>query len=161
MTNTKKTSKKRIPTLIDRGHGIGRHSYNNTIVNFDKGGFQTVYQTVVSNVWGEQTARYNWDTGVITSMDVTQVLTEEQAPWTWAQVREVVLKDLRSWNVASELPASELVQNILIASGGYGSFEKPTIFGLYHGKRPSWMSKEEWDRRKAGPTAGSFLHPSH
>lgn len=129
------------PTLLDRGHGIGRHSWINFLISPKHSGMTTVQQICVYDVYGENLTRYNLDTGIIQGGNVEVIIPEESAPWSWAQVREVVSKDLAT--IGSTIGQA------------YGECQDSTIFGLYHGKRPSWMSKDEWERSK---TKGKVIH---
>ena len=126
----------RTPSLVDRGHGIGRHSFNDYRV--DRGSApRNVREIIVSDVFGENTYRYNLDT-----LDIEPLHAQERRsakpPWSWDQVREVVTRDLATIGRTFGEP--------------YGTIERSTLYGLYHGKRPSWIPAEEWARKKGQRT---------
>jgi len=118
----------RVPSFVDRGHGIGRHSFNDSVIG-DDGRFRKVRQVFVTDVYGDVTAVYDLDTGA--SRDFR---TGGPAPWSLAQVREVVSRDLEQYGLAWGDP--------------YGTIYDNTFFGLYYGRRPKWVSAAEWERKK-------------
>lgn len=119
------------PIYVDRGHGIGEHSWNATVLDRERFAFRDVKQAVVRDVHGERATRYNLDTRVIETMNCDPIA-EQDAPWTFAQVEEVVRAD-RPFGVLGQ---------------AYGTFSDPTPYGLWDGRRPSIYSKEEWARVK-------------
>lgn len=126
----------RTPSLVDRGHGIGRHSFNDYRV--DRGSApRNVREIIVSDVFGENTYRYNLDTLNIEPLRA-QERRSAKPPWSWDQVREVVTRDLATIGRTFGEP--------------YGTIERSTLYGLYHGKRPSWIPAEEWARKKGQRT---------
>lgn len=130
--------------FVDRGHGIGRHSFNDTRIDPNHRGFRTVRQIIVSDTRGKRTDVYDLDMHTI--RDLSGSTARHRPMWTWAEVEEVVSRDLASMGRSFGDP--------------YGSFYDSTTFGLYNGKRPSWYPEAEWakallagdrSRRKSAP----------
>lgn len=121
--------------FVDRGHGIGRHSFNDARIDPSRRGLRSVRQIIVTDTRGNNITEYDLDYRTVRPMSDDG---ERFRPlWTWAQVESVVGRDLATIGKSF--------------GDSYGAFYDSTTYGLYHGRRPSWYSEADWAKAlKAG-----------
>jgi len=114
--------------FVDRGYGIGRHSFNDARIDPNRGGLRSVRQIIVTDTRGDNITEYDLDYRTVRPM--SGVGERFRPIWTWAQVESVVNRDLATIGKSF--------------GDSYGAFYDSTTYGLYHGRRPSWYPESDW-----------------
>ena len=116
--------------FVDRGYGIGRHSFNDARIDPNRRGLRSVRQIIVTDTRGDNITEYDLDYRTVRPM--SGVGERFRPIWTWAQVESVVNRDLATIGKSF--------------GDSYGAFYDSTTYGLYHGRRPSWYPESDWDK---------------